>query len=76
MPPPRKNHPAKPLRLTGRERETAAIVAEQAWAAEGARRAEQMERVAKQAWEAERGAWCAARGIPRDGGIDRLRYLS
>ena len=75
MPPPQKNHTPKRPTLTAQERETARIVAEQALAAVGARRAAQAERVTRQAWEAERPGWCAAHGIPRDGGVDRSRYV-
>jgi len=68
--PPRENH-----RLTAQELETQRIEREQATIAEGARRAEEMARAAKQAWEAERGAWCAANRIPREGSYDASRYL-
>lgn len=60
--------PTEPKRkLTRQERETARIVADQARVAEGARRAEQMEREAKAAWEANRS--------PEPVGFDRSRFV-
>jgi hypothetical protein len=74
--PPQKNHhAANRPRLTAQDLETQRIEREQAAIAEGAKRAEQAEREMRAAWERERGAWCAARGIPRDGSVDRSRYV-